>query len=710
MLRVTSTIEEKELSKQHKEITAKTKAKKAKAKQLTLEESWQKIATMKNSAPDKVKLRAVYEALNKGIVEREEQKLGKTLTKAEALRLYVQLVEITRHEKLEQLLTTKPKNYITIKTVRQFMEMWNYLILEPIIALDTETTGLNVWLDTIVGVSFTLPVTDKHYYIPIAHDDYTAEGEVMELLEDLLADYKGEVVFHNATFDLHILRNNGCPLNDEAKVHDTVVMMHLLNENEPSFKLKDLAPKYLKKPADNYEELFGKNCKFNTVPLKYAEVYATKDTHITYELYEFCKKYLKQVEVWEYYLRVEQPLIRVVASIESQGFTVDLVELKQQLNQTKKEINLLELRLKTTFFQDEDINLNSTKQLLTALNRIGIKVNSTKKEALEKYKDLEVVADLLEYKKLQKHLTGFLEKVESNIQKSTGKVHPSYNQAGTNSGRFSSQNPNFQQLPKPARKMYGTDEGNLLVSMDFSKQEVLILAHLSQDPSLLESIRTGHDIYSSLASKIFNKPLDECGDDSLYRTQAKTIVLGLLYGMGIGKLSADLGISKDEAKKLTADFFSQFTLVEPWMEDNLKFAKKNGYVKAIEGRKIRFPNINSRDWETRGKEERKAKANSIIQSSASVQTKVVMILLHKRCEELSSKGRKFALISTVHDELILSVPKDVKYHEMKELEEIMVTSFPLDVPVKTDIAVSFTTWGEMEDIDKVLFKGWKPWE
>jgi len=236
-------------------------------------------------------------------------------------------------------------------------------------------------------------------------------------------------------------------------------------------------------------------------------------------------------------------------------------------------------------------------------------------------------------------------------------------------------------------------------------QELILLAHFTKDPFLINVYKNKQDFYTMVASKMFNKDVSECGDGTVYRTRAKTIVLSLLYGKATFTLAKDLGIDKEEAELLVEEFFNNFTNVKQWMDNNLKFCKENGYVEMLYGRKRRLPNITSSDWKLYGRAERQGKANAIIQGSASIQTKLVMIALDKWCNTYSNSTRKFALISSIHDEVLVKVPKDVTFAEMRRLEDIMINTLPLDVPSKTDIELS-NNWGKLKNI-KNIFPEWR---
>jgi DNA polymerase I - 3''-5'' exonuclease and polymerase domains len=699
-------LNEKVNETKHEEKMKKiTEAKASKKPILTMEEAWTKIRGMKNSEADRVKLKEVFQAMQDGTIGREIGNENKSFSKAEALRLYRVLQDSQREQKLEEMVTNTPANYILVTTSKQGFEMVKDLYNEPIIAVDSETTGVQVYKDKLVGVSFTAPTLDKHWYIPLWHDELVLGVTEKSLLENCIMkvlSMNNEKVFHNAIFDLHIFRNHGFTVN--GKVHDTMIRQHILNENEMSYALKNVVSKYFPNmPSDTFAELFGKDCKFNTVPLKYARYYACKDTHITWLLYQFQQKHLEhQPKLLNYYTEVEQPLIRVVERMEAEGFYVDMDEVARQEKYLTTRLEELEINLKKEL---GDINFKSPIQLMGALSKYtGETIISTASKELKQFNHYSIIKDLIEFKDLTKQLTGFVRQIPTMIQPD-GKLHGSFSQMGTVTGRFSSRNPNLQQQSKPARNMFRVDENSLIVGADFSGQELRMLAHLTQDPFLLDIYHTGKDFYSMIASKVFKLPIEQCGNDTKPRKQAKVVVLGLIYGMATPTLASNLGIEKKEAEQIVEDFFANFTFVKSWMDANIKFCKKSGFVEMMDGRKRRLPDIKTKDWGTYGRAERQCKANAIIQGSSSVQTKRVMIELDKWCLEQQKLGRDIALNSTIHDELLIRVPKDVTEVELKQIESIMINTLPLSVPSKTDIELG-NCWGKMVGI-KEVFPQWE---
>lgn len=698
----------------NQEVVNKIKETEAKVKKskevLPMDKAWEEIFSKKNSKTDLEKLQEVKVAMEQGKIGRELGKENKTFTKAEALRQHKVLMELTRGEKLEQLALTTPANYKLVTNMNELLSMREVLKREPIIAVDTETTGVDVYRDTIVGASFTAPSQDLHYYIPIAHDEQTDlnKDEIINVMKDIL-EMDTHKVFHNAIFDLHILKNENIDVN--GTIHDTMIIMHLLNENEPSFRLKDLVKKYCKIPADNFDELFGKNCKFNTVELKYARYYACKDTDVTYKLYKFQMTHLHRPDlerVLNNYKRIEQPLIKVVFDMERVGFNIDFEAVEELRTSMNKRVEELKVELVKEF---GDINLNSPVQLKEVLygkKKLHLKMNSTFEQSTDK-KALKALSKhckgceyLLEYKNLTKELSSFVEKIPTMISPD-GKLHGSFKQTGTVTGRFSSSNPNLQQQSKLARKMFTADEGHLILGADFSAQEPRLLAHYTQDPILLDIYRRGVDLYSTYASLHYNRPYEEVyknadGSDTKERKQFKVVILAIMYGMTEKSLAETLGIHELEAKNLIDSFMDGSPQVKQWIENNKKQARMLGYVETLAGRKRRLPEAKSSDKYIALRAERQS-TNARIQGSASEQTKLVMIRANKVLKEMSTSTRRFELLATIHDEVLFQVPEDVTKEEVAVIEDIMINTVKLkNVPSKTDIEIG-KCWGSLESYD-----------
>ena len=672
-------------------------------------DDWAEIGRKKNSDADKRKLAEVKAAMDAGELTRDPAdayaKNGrlKPFSKSEALRLYPRLVEQQREATMREMVANTPANYHLITTETQFADMLRDLYNEPIFAIDTETTGLDVYTDHIVGVSLTLPKAGYHVYIPVAHDegrqldrDYVLGG-----LRPFLVDEERGKVLHNAKYDMHMLMRYDIEMG--GLKHDTQVAQHVLNENEPSFALKNLATKYLGEPSDTFDVLFGKDAKFNTLPLDISLAYAAKDTDLTWRLYEFQRKHFKRLpELGEYYDKVENPSIAVAFEMERTGFVYDEQRTKELSKKLHAELDEIMADLKREF---GDINFNSPAQLSEKFfDELKLdKHLPTRWKKSTDVKTLKILAKyhdgiglLLKYRDKNKLLTTYVDAMPKLIAPD-GCIHGQYNQAGTVTGRFSSNNPNLQNFSKDARKMFVAPKGKVLLSGDFSSQEPRLLAHFSQEPSMIESFNNGEDVYAKEAARMFKKPIEECGDGSTYRKKMKIGFLATMYGTSPPTLAEQLGVSRKEAEEFLDEFMASLPKVAEWIEGNKRFARKYGYVTMLYGRKRRLPDAKSRDKWTRLRAERQA-TNARIQGSAAIQTKLTMVALQRLCRE-----KDWQMAWTCHDEVGLYVPETISYGDVKEFERVMTESVPLSVPNKSDVELS-RRWGEGYTVDEWFAK------
>lgn len=407
----------------------------------------------------------------------------RNFTKSKALALYKDLKELRRDQIIEDMVKNTPKNYHLINKPWEMEELLELLDEEEIIGLDTETTGVEVFgVDYIVGLSMTLPKADYHCYIPVRHnveDFQLRDTGVFNALKPYLEDPNLRKVLHNAKFDFHMLRKEGIEV--KGLFMDTMVAMWLLNENEPSYALKNLATKYGKffgfeDKSMTYEELFGKG-GFENTPLDIGTVYACKDTHLTYKLHCWIMEQFERVpQLKKLYFDIELPITEVCVDMEKEGFLIDLEfaeKYKQELSQEVEELNR---RIKEGF---GDININSNQQLADVIyNKWNIKDDysgkvdaQTLKKIVSHWERLKpqvsYIRDLLKYRELNKLLTTYIEPLPQKIS-DDGRLHGSFNQNATVTGRFASNNPNLQNIPAQARKMIIAPKDRLIIGVDFS--------------------------------------------------------------------------------------------------------------------------------------------------------------------------------------------------------------------------------------------------
>jgi len=661
----------------------------------TMEDAWARILKQKNSDADLRKLREVKRAMDAGLIGREADKATKRFSKAEAIRLYAVLFEQQREGKLAELVANTPSNYVLVTDEQALKQVVADALKEPIIAVDTETTGLDVYVDVIVGVSLTLPSIDKHYYIPFepTQDERALPSEKIDELKPLMESQSVAKVLHNALYDKAMFERHGIKLN--SVVWDTMSAMHVLNENEASYALKNLATAYLNEPSDTFSELFGRDAKFAEVPLDVALVYAAKDTDLTWRMYQFQLKHLsKMPTVLDYYRRVEVPLMYAVYDMERTGFVIDAKYAEEYGKQMREEIDVLEAELTTELNVE---NINSNQQLKPALEAyIGEQLpNLDAKKTLKPLKKKHaIIAKLLRYRELAKLYSTYISVLPEKIHPVTGRLHARFNPNGARTGRFSSggNGVNLQNQPHAARRLFKAPEGCVIIGGDFSQQEVRCAAYFTNEPVLKTAYAEGKDVYSSLASEFYGKPYEECGDGTSERKAMKVVVLAVMYGMGPGALADMLDIPIDEAKRFMADFFAKMPRIQAWINETQAFAKKHGYVWMDgEQRKRRLPEAKRK---VRGYDPEVSRAlrqgpNAQIQGTSAIQGKVTLINLHEFC-----KRKGWQLFCVVHDETLVLAPEDFTREDLAEFERIMLESYTFgDVKNKTDIEVS-RIWGE----------------
>lgn len=705
----------------------------------------------KISDADRPRLIAVKEAIELGELQTGVESLSK-FTKTKALGLWAVLKELRREAIIKKMIEEKPENYHLITDMTGLYKLTKLLDKEEIIAVDTETTGLEVFgKDCIVGISITLPKADYHCYIPVRHeleDKQLSANVVFTTLQYYLENPELKKILFNAKFDIHMLRKEG--INVQGLFMDAQDAMHLLNENEPSYALKNLATKYGKyfgfeDKSMTYEELFGKG-GFEKTPLDIGTVYACKDTHLTYKFGMWILDQFERLpKLKDLYFNIELPITEICISMEHEGFLIDLDFAEQYKNELAEEVAGLDARIKEGF---GDININSNQQLQKVIyEKWGVEdkyKGSVDAKTLKKISEIEkdipevqYIKDLLKYRELNKLLTTYIEPLPQKIS-DDGRLHGSFNQSATVTGRFASNNPNLQNLPYNARKMFIAPEEKLIIGIDFSQIEPRFLSHITQDKDFMNPYETGRDLYSEIASKVFKKPLEECGDGSKYRKMAKVILLGMMYGIGANSLAEQFGITLQEAEQLYKDFHEAYPVVKAWFDETNAHADEFGFVETAWGRKRRFLghkevakkyHVMLKKFQKKlGKDEfniweeyrnrtvtyTEARAfqdvaseynrvarqsiNARIQGSSADIMKIAMIKLQ---QHLKKKGSEWKMLGTIHDEVLIEIPVTATAEEVEELAEIQRTAVTLSIPMKVDVEVS-ARWG-----CGVSFREWK---
>ncbi|MGG3561629.1 DNA polymerase [Neobacillus rhizosphaerae] len=681
-------------------------------------------------------------------VTKEPIPVGK-FSKSKAKELYAVLEQRKREQRIKELVEHCPDNYFLITEKNQMEKLVKYLEDETETGLDTETTGLDVYVDVMVGISITLPKRDVHVYIPFGHT--TGEKQlpreyVLKMLKPYLMSNTKKFL-HNAKFDKHMFIRH--KYNIGGTIHDTQIAMKLLNENEPSNRLKDLLTKYknhlgFKEDSYTFEQLFGKNAPFHEVPLEVAKVYACKDTHGCYLLGKWQEQFFqKMFGLKRVFYEIESPLLPVVVDMERTGMLCDMEFGKEYGHELTEYLVELEKEIKAEL---GDINLKSPAQLQKVLyddfemEDVSGK-RSTDKKTLEILSgELPVLETLLKYKDLFKLNSTYISALPEKV-KSDGRIHGQFNQDKTDTGRFSSSEPNLQNLPARARKLVIAPDGKVIFGIDFSQIEPRVLSHITGDEELRKPYLTGGDLYATLASRTFKKPIEECGDGSKYRKMMKTGLLAVMYGTSMWTLSKQLNITLEEAEQFIHDFYEAYPKVKAWIESIWEFVKENEYVETLYGRKRRFPkhrqqaiiyddckaqmlkllgtkNLPQDFWNKKKYPQlpyklkqkfqavkksvervRRQAVNAIIQGSSADIMKIAMLRMDAF---LKSKG--WSLMATVHDELLMIADDTITHEEIIRMNDCMRLCVELEVPLKTDVEV-MATWGNgiKFDVNRKVF-------
>ena len=714
-------------------------------------------------------------------------------------------------------------DYEIIISRQRLHEYLQKCISNKVIAIDTETTGLDPMQDKIVGLCLYTP-GEKAVYVPINHISYITNQRIENQLTEqdvadeliYLIEQKPDIIMFNAKFDIRVIRNQ-LGLKDIYCTWDCYLATRLMNENEPTNKLKPLHKKYVlngEGDAFSFDDLFNGIC-FNLIPISTAYLYAAGDSIKTYEFYEFQKRYMyynadepKDARngmngvAWVFF-NIEMPCVNVVADMEDNGIELDLDYAKKLSEEyhgmLQKKIDAFydvcnKYSDKITQYRathencklSTPINIGSSSQIAILLYDIlGIESQDPKNprgtgvEILSKI-DNPICSAILEYREVQKLLSTYIDKLPECVNPKDGRIHCNFNQYGADTGRFSSSDPNLQNIPshnKDIRKMFKASDGYVLMSSDFSQQEPKTLAAMCRqngDNQMYDTFMQGKDLYSEIASKAFNKPYEECrefnADGSTNkqgkerRTQAKSILLGVLYGRGEASIAEQLNCSVDKAKAIKQSVFKAFPAISKFEQDSLDMAYELGYVTTVCGRKRRLHalqldeyefkwsdgngkscgdildfdgdgddsipidrenfylrklqhckfNEKRRIFEQANKEGIKiidngAKiadatrqcVNSRIQGGAADLTKLAMIKLNEN-ERLKQLG--FRLLIPVHDEVIAECPEENAQECSELLASVMSNAAEqiLEMPIKCDVEITKCWYGDpLNDIVKI---------
>lgn len=570
---------------------------------------------------------------------------------------------------------TLPHTYQTVETLADLEALCRKLESVSEFCFDTETTGFDIFNDRLVGISIAI-VPHEAWYIPCRPDN---TKRIIDTLRPVFENESIAKIGQNIKFDLMVLRHAG--LDVRGRLYDTMIIHYLLDP-ESRHGMDHLAATFLNYTPIPIEELIGKGSRqitMDRVPVEKVSVYAAEDADVTLRLKLHLWPMLVKAGLDTLYLTIEEPLIRVLADIEMTGVKIDT----EVLAASGRTLSARAIELENSIREmcgDPSLNINSARQLGEALfNRLKIDPNPKKTKTKQFRTDEEylqmltdrhpVVGAILEYRGIKKLLSTYIEALPQLVNPSTGRIHTSFNQAVTATGRLSSTNPNLQNIPvrdeqgREIRKAFvASDDDHLLLSADYSQVELRLMAHLSGDPNLLDAFAHDADIHTATAAKIYSISPEEVTREQ--RRRAKTANFGIIYGISAFGLAQRLNIPRSEAKMIIDSYFATYPGVKQYMDRVIAQAHETGYVTTLFGRKRMLPNIRSGNAVVRGLAERNA-INAPIQGSAADIMKLAMIAVHR---ELTERGLKSKMILQVHDELVIDLLKS----EEAEVREIVV--------------------------------------
>jgi len=604
---------------------------------------------------------------------------------------------------IEEPITTIRRDtvYQGILTKKEFEALLDRLSRAEVTAIDTETTSLNYMQAEIVGISVAI-VSNEAYYIPLMHEYDGVPKQldreyVLQKLKPWLEDKEAKKIGHNLKYDSHIFANHGIELNGTD--FDSMLESYVLNSTATRHNLNAVAKRYLNLDTTSYEDVAGKGAKqigFNQVSLEDAIHYAAEDADVSFQLHQTLHPKLMEINsLAKLYTDMEAPLLKVLQTIERNGVLIDESMLQKQSDQFA--ITLKELESKAYSLAGAEFNLNSPKQLQEILyDKLSLPIlkktpkgqPSTAENVLQRLAaDFPIVQTILNYRTTAKLKTTYTDKLPLMVNQDTGRVHTSYHQAVTATGRLSSSDPNLQNIPirtvegRRIRQAFIAPKGFQILAADYSQIELRIMAHNSQDPGLLDAFQAGLDIHQATAAEIFAVDLQSVSAEQ--RRSAKAINFGLIYGMSAFGLTRQLGITRGDAQEYIELYFARYPKVKEYMDAIRNQARESGFVETVFGRRLYLPDIDSRNYQRRQYAERSA-INAPMQGTAADIIKKAMIDLEQRlvAESINAK-----IIMQVHDELVLEVEDSSVGAVSEFVTEAMGKAADLDVALKVDLGV-----------------------
>ncbi len=649
------------------------------------------------SEPDESELMKIFEELEFKTFADRILKKDKIKIKKENLQLDLfaentdEGKEIDNFSSFETIKTTN-HNYQLIDNQESMEKLRDYLLTFDFVSLDTETTSTNSIDAELVGLSFSVKEGEA-FYVPIPLE-YENAVKIVNIYKEVYESNKIVKVGQNIKYDMEVLRHYG--IRTCMPMFDTM-LAHYLIQPELRHNMDYMAEIYLKYQTIHIDELIGPKGKsqksMRELTPEQVYEYAAEDADITLKLKNKLEPELKEKGVDRLFYEIEMPLVEVLADMELNGATLDTESLKETSKILSGRLEDIEKHIYE--LAGETFNISSPKQvgdILFGKLQIMEKPKKTKsgqyvtnEEVLQTLAHKhEIVEKILEYRGLKKLLGTYVDSLPKLINEKTGKIHTSFNQAVTATGRLSSSDPNLQNIPirgedgKEIRKAFIPEEGCLFFSADYSQIELRVMAHLSGDENMIEAFTQGYDIHAATAAKIYKKTIEEVERDE--RTKAKRANFGIIYGITVFGLAERLDISRDEAKMLIDGYFDTFPKVKDYMEASKEVARKQGYVTTLFGRRRYLPDINSRNATVRGFAERNA-VNAPIQGTAADIIKLAMVRIYHRFQEEQIRSK---MIIQVHDELNFSVYPDEKEKVERIVLEEMQNALKMSVPLVAD--------------------------
>jgi DNA polymerase-1 len=577
-----------------------------------------------------------------------------------------------------------------------------------IIAIDTETTGLNPMTAELCGISISLGGGDGAYIPTRCSEDHLDQEVVIEMIRGIFEDAEIAKVGHNIKYDLVVLENAGITV--KGLLHDTLIAAWIIDASRSGYSMDAVALGTLGYECISIKELIGvgkSEITFDKVPIIDACPYAAEDVDITFQLWNQFEPQLNQQNLRQLYDNIEMPLVRVLAAMRIAGIRVDPTELQSQRKIISKRIDELQQEIEEV--APYPFNPDSPKQLSEVLFNdspgLGIKpikkgksFHSTNVEVLEKLtSDPDIETSLpsliLEYRKLTKLVNTYLVGLAEAINPATGRIHSSFNQTGTSTGRLSSSDPNLQNIPirsevgREIRRAFIPASGQLFVAADYSQVELRMLAHLSRDEALLQAFKDGQDIHKAVASEVFGTAIEDISDEQ--RSAAKAVNFGIVYGITRWGLARQLKCDIERASQIIDDYKARFSGIDLFLGTCIEQAKEFDYVETIAHRRRPIRGIHASNQQQRALAERVA-INSVVQGSAADLIKVAMNNVHVSLLESYPESR---LLLQIHDELVVETPESDAQAVLDLLVDVMESAMDLDVPIVADASIG-TNWFE----------------